>query len=100
MACLLAILQTSIVAVLIRNALAVARTKEKAAPQSEGGTITPNPIGDARCTHVEIEEGPSDSPMGIIGETPNGDNAEGQKPEGEERGFIPDILKVRQIFVC
>ena len=98
MACLLAILQTAIAAVLIRNALAVVRPKDKAAPAGEGGTLEPNPTGDSTCAHMEIEEGPSDSWMGVMGETPYSDSAEEQKTEVEDRGVIPDIFKVRRVL--
>lgn len=94
MACLLAILQTAIAAVLIRNALAVVRPKDKAAPAGEEGTLTPNTIRDSTCARVEMEEVPSDSLMGVMGES---DSAEEQKTEVEDRGFIPDIFKVRQV---
>lgn len=95
----MAILQTSIAAVLIRNALSAARPINKAAQSSKRGNITSNPIGDSRCTHVEIEGGSSDSSMDRMEKLAYGDNKEGENAERENKRFIPDILKVRRTFV-
>lgn len=99
-ACLLSVLQTSIVAILIRNALSVAKPEDKAAHARECGTMTSNPIADSRCIYAEIEEGPSDSSVDVRGRPAYGDNTEDQNDEGEDRRFIPDIFKVRRISVC